>query len=61
LERIYTKAARHDTKIFMGDFNAKLGKELGLTPKVDKISLKGGALPSVDIYEAVVRTHILST
>jgi hypothetical protein len=33
------KAPRHDIKIMMGDFNAKVGKEPGLTPSVGKYSL----------------------
>ena len=27
LERIYMKAPKHDIKVVMGDFNAKVGKE----------------------------------
>jgi len=33
------KAPKHDIKIMMGDFNAKVGKELGLAPNVRKYSL----------------------
>jgi hypothetical protein len=33
------KAPRHDIKIVMGYFNAKVGKEPGLTPDVGKYSL----------------------
>jgi exonuclease III len=36
LERIYMKAPKHDIKIMMGDFNAKVGKESGLAPNVGK-------------------------
>ena len=32
LERIYMKAPKHDIKVVMGDFNAKVGKEPGLAP-----------------------------
>jgi exonuclease III len=39
LERIYKKAPKHDTKIVMGDFNANVGKELGLAPNIGKDSL----------------------
>jgi endonuclease/exonuclease/phosphatase family metal-dependent hydrolase len=39
LEGIYMKAPRHDIKIVMGDFNAMVGKEPGLTPNVGKYSL----------------------
>jgi hypothetical protein len=39
LERIYRKAPKYDIKIVMGDFNAKVGKEQGLTPNVEKYSL----------------------
>jgi hypothetical protein len=39
LERIYMKAPKHDIKVVMGDFNAKVGKELGLAPNVGKYSL----------------------
>ena len=39
LERIYMKAPKHDIKIMMGDFNAKVGRELGLAPNVGKYSL----------------------
>jgi hypothetical protein len=33
LERIYMKAPRHNIKIVMGYFNARVGKEHSLTPK----------------------------
>jgi hypothetical protein len=33
LERIYRKIPRHDIKMVMGDFNAKVGREPGLAPK----------------------------
>jgi hypothetical protein len=36
LERIYMKAPKHDIKVVMGDFNAKVGNELGLAPNVGK-------------------------
>jgi len=39
LERIYMKAPKHDIKVVMGDFNAKVGKEPGLAPNVGKYSL----------------------
>jgi hypothetical protein len=43
LERMYTyiymNAPKHDIKIVMGDFNAKVGKERGVTPNVGKYSL----------------------
>ena len=39
LERIYMKVPKHDTKVMMGDFNAKVGKESGLAPNVGKYSL----------------------
>jgi hypothetical protein len=39
LERIYMTAPRHDIKIVWGDFNAKVGKERGLTPNADKYSI----------------------
>jgi len=39
LERIYMKAPKHDIKVVMGDFNARVGKELGLAPNVGKYSL----------------------
>jgi hypothetical protein len=32
-------APKHDIKIVMGDFNAKVGKEQGVTPNVGKYSL----------------------
>jgi len=38
LERIYTEAPKHDIKVVMGDFNAKVGKELGLAPNVGYIA-----------------------
>jgi len=34
LERIYMKIPKHDIKVEMGDFNAKVGKESGLAPNV---------------------------
>jgi hypothetical protein len=34
-----TKTYKDDIKIVMGDFNAKVGKEHGLTPNVGKYSL----------------------
>jgi len=39
LERIYMKAPKHDIKVVMGDFNAKVGKESSLAPNVGKYSL----------------------
>jgi len=33
------KDPKYDIKIVMGDFNAKVGKEQGLTPNVGKYSL----------------------
>jgi hypothetical protein len=39
LERIYKKAPKHDIKVVMGDFNAKVCKESGLAPNVGKYSL----------------------
>ena len=39
LERIYMKVPKHDIKVVMGDFNAKVGKEPGLAPNVGKYSL----------------------
>jgi exonuclease III len=39
LERIYKKAPKHDIKVLIGDFNAKVGKESGLSPNVGKYSL----------------------
>jgi hypothetical protein len=39
LERICMKVPKHDIKIVMGDFNAKVGKEHGLTPNVGEYSL----------------------
>jgi hypothetical protein len=39
LERIYMKAPKRDIKVVKGDFNAKVGKELGLAPNVGKYSL----------------------
>ena len=39
LERIYTKAPKHDIKVVMGDFNAKVRKGLGLAPNVGKYTL----------------------
>jgi hypothetical protein len=33
------KAPKHDIKVVMGDFNAKVGKESGLAPNVGKYSL----------------------
>jgi len=39
LERICMKAPKHDIKVVIGDFNAKVGKELGLAPNVGKYSL----------------------
>jgi len=29
---------KHDVKVMMGDFNAKVGKELGLTPNEENIA-----------------------
>jgi len=40
LERIYMKAPKHYIKIVMGDFNAKVDKELGLAPNVPKYNLR---------------------
>jgi len=42
LGRLYTKAPKHDIKVMMRDFKAKLGKELGLAPNVGKCSLHEG-------------------
>jgi endonuclease/exonuclease/phosphatase family metal-dependent hydrolase len=39
LERLYMKAPKHDIKVLMGDFNAKVGKETGLTPNIGKYNL----------------------
>ena len=39
LERTYMKVPKHDIKVVMGDFNAKVGKEPGLAPNVGKYSL----------------------
>jgi hypothetical protein len=39
LERIHKKAPKHDIKVMMGGFNAKVGKESGLAPNVGKYSL----------------------
>jgi hypothetical protein len=39
LERIYMKVPKHDIKVVMEDFNAKVGKESGLPPNVGKHSL----------------------
>ena len=39
LERMYKKAPKHDIKIVMGDFNAKVGKEPDLRPNIGKYSL----------------------
>ena len=39
LERIYMKVPKHDRKVVMGDFNAKVAKEPGLAPNVKKYSL----------------------
>jgi hypothetical protein len=39
LERIYKKAPKGDIKVVKGDFNAKVGKELGLAPNVGKYIL----------------------
>ena len=40
LERMYLKVPKHDIKVMMGDFNAKVGKEPGLAPNVGKYSLQ---------------------
>jgi hypothetical protein len=39
MERIYMKAPKHDIKVVMGNFNAKVGKESGLAPNVGNYSL----------------------
>jgi exonuclease III len=39
LERLHLKAPKHDIKIAMGDFNAKVGKEHGFAPNVGQYSL----------------------
>ena len=39
LDRIYMKVPKHDIKVVMGDFNAKVSKEPGLAPNVGKYSL----------------------
>ena len=39
LKRIYMRAPKHDIKVVMGDFNSKVGKELGLATNVGKYSL----------------------
>jgi hypothetical protein len=39
LERIYMKVPKHDIKVVMWDFNAKVGKKSGLAPNVEKYSL----------------------
>jgi exonuclease III len=39
LERICRKVPRHNIKIVKGDFNAKVGREPGLAPNVEKYSL----------------------
>jgi hypothetical protein len=36
LESIYMKVPKHDIKVVMGDFNAKVVKEVGLAPNVGK-------------------------
>jgi endonuclease/exonuclease/phosphatase family metal-dependent hydrolase len=38
LERLYLKAQKHDIKIVMGDFNAKVGKEHGFAPVLDNLA-----------------------
>jgi len=37
--RVYMKVPKHDIKVLMGDFNAKVGKESGLAPNVGKYGL----------------------
>lgn len=39
LEKIYDLAPRHDIKIVLGDFNAKIGKEVTFRPTIGKESL----------------------
>ena len=39
LERVYKKTPKHDIKIVMGDFNAKVGDEPDLRPNIGKHSL----------------------
>ena len=36
LERVFDEAPRHDTKIVLGDFNAKIGKEIVYRPTIGK-------------------------
>ena len=36
LESIYMKVPKHDIKVVIRDFNAKVGKEPGLAPNVGK-------------------------
>ena len=40
LERIYETACTHDIKVILGDFNAKIGKEIGYRAKVAILSMK---------------------
>ena len=39
LERVYKKTPKHDIKIVMGDFNAKVGDEPDLRPNIGKYRL----------------------
>lgn len=39
LEKLYDHAPRHDVKIVLGDFNAKIGKEKAFRPTIGKESL----------------------
>ena len=39
LEKLYDDAPRHDVKIVLGDFNAKIGKEKAFRPTIGKESL----------------------
>jgi hypothetical protein len=42
LERLYMKSPKHDIKIVLGDFNAKVGKEQDVTLNVGMFSLHEG-------------------